>query len=236
MLKVAICDDEPICAEKVRRYVENYFVGRKIRFQADTYTDATGLLQNAEKGYDILFLDVDMPDLDGIHLGRELRKKNRKAVIIYISALIQYAIDGYSVHAFQYLLKQDLEQTFSPCMDDVMQHFWSRGSFLIPTDAGGRKVPYEDILFFEVQNHTIIAHTRNQDRETWPFSGKILELETQLSSAGFLRVHKSYLANMRHIVQLETTGALLTDGNLLPCSRINFAKILQSYLLWEAME
>jgi len=236
MLNIAICDDEVIYTQKIEQYVKTYFEARKIGIHTDCFTDPASLLQSAEKEYDIIFLDVDMPGLDGIHLGQELRKTNRTVILIYISALIQYAIEGYSVHAFQYLLKQDLEQTFPQCMDDVMQQLPAAGSYFIPTDAGGIKILLEDILFFEVENHTILAHTQNQDRSTWAFSGRISGLEKELGHAGFLRIHKSFLVNMRHIVRMERTGILLTNGMCLPYSRQKFADLLQAYILWEAVE
>lgn len=236
MLKIAICDDEVIYTQKIEQYVKTYFQAKKINVHTDCFTRPAALLQSAEEEYDLIFLDVDMPELDGIHLGQELRKTNRKAILIYISALVQYAIEGYSVHAFQYLLKQDLERTFSQCMDDVMRQLPAAGSYFIPTDAGGMKILLEDILFFEVQNHTILAHTQNQERASWAFSGKIAELEKELSQAGFLRIHKSFLANMRHIVRMERTGILITNGTCLPCSRQKFTDLLQAYILWEAVE
>lgn len=234
-MKIAICDDEKMFVNRITELVIDYFQQRKIKIEVDTFLDPLVMLSSQED-YHIIFLDVDMPKLNGIQLGKQLRKSNRNAIIIYVSALVQYAFDGYSVHAFQYLLKRDLSRTFSQCMDDVMLQLPSTGSYFIPTDMGGFKALLADIIYFEIQNHTIIVHTRNFARDQWLFQGTISQIETQLEGSGFLRIHKSYLVNIRHILRMGKAGAEITTGEVLPCSRQKYNDLLTEYMLWEARE
>ena len=141
------------------------------------------------------------------------------------------------MQAFQYLLKNDLEKTFKQCMDDVMTMMPSiMEAYFIPSDAGGVKVPLRNILYFEVQNHTIYAHILDYSRDHLCYAGKISSIESDLNNKGFLRIHKSYLVNMKHIERITKTHVHLTNSIELPCSRKNYSEILTKYMLWEAQE
>lgn len=233
-MKIAICDDEPYYVEKTKDYISNYFKLKKIKFELCTFTNPTELLKSDLTAYNLAFLDVDMPDFNGIEIGTQLRRANNRIILIYVSALVQYAIDGYSVHAFQYLLKQDLESTMTQCMDDVLQRLPTMAAtFLLPTDLGGLDIPLSDILYFEVQNHTITVHTQRKARSVWTYNGIIAQVEAELTGEGFLRIYKSYLVNMEHITKMSNNTVLLSSGEILPCSRQNFKSLLKTYLLWE---
>lgn len=236
-MNIAICDDEQLYVDKVKTLTEKYFLAQKLKIDVYIFCNAKDFLNSAIESYDIIFLDVDIGEYNGIAIAKSLREKNNKAIIIYVSAFVEYAIDGYSVQAFQYLLKNDLDSSFNQCMDDVMRQLPIKtATFFIPTDSGGFKLRLDNITYIESFGHTLKVHALNQDRGEYNFTGKMIEQENLLKDKGFLRIQKSYLVNMKHIVSMNKRTAVLTDNTELPCSKQDYPQILKQYMLWEGAQ
>ena len=116
-MNVLICDDEPSFCDKVSESVTNWFNGHDINAQCVSYTDPNQVLTSSDPAcFQIAFLDVDMKPLNGIELGKLLKRKNQGIVIIYVSAYLEFAIDGYSVEAFRYILKRNFDFSLPTCL------------------------------------------------------------------------------------------------------------------------
>ena len=109
MIKIAVCDDEKYYADQISQEIQKQ--GRKMgrKLSVDVYYDAAGFFEGPIESYQILFLDVKLQNGEsGIELGKKLREKSSRAIIIYVSAYIEMAPMGYEVEAFRYLLKKDI--------------------------------------------------------------------------------------------------------------------------------
>lgn len=232
-LRIAVCTDDPVYAEELENHTAAYFADKPVWVQVDLYTGPVSLLENTKDG-DVVLLDMDVREFSGLKLGHKLLETHPGAFLICISSSAEYALQGYSLHALQYLLKQELAKAFPLCLDDVLLQLPAFALFVIPTDLGDMTVPLRDILYFEIQNHTVFVHTLNQSRSLQKLRGKLSDLENRLYHAGFLRTHKSYLVNMLHIAKIDYTGIVLKNEIRLPCSRKNLKELQQRYLLWNA--
>ena len=122
MLSIAICDDEPFCLDKENSIISNYLNECKEEFKVDVFTSPASLLSAVSSNeYDLVMLDVEMPDIDGIEVAHKVHEINDKTQIAFISAYMKYASRGYHVNAFRYILKdEDMEVYIRECLDPIL--------------------------------------------------------------------------------------------------------------------
>ncbi len=230
MLKIAICDDEPIYINEIEKRTIDFFELEQINIKTYTFSDVKDFLNSKIAEYNIIFLDVEIGDYNGIELAKNIRMHNKTAIIIYISAFIKYAVDGYSVKALRYLLKSDLSSSFAPCLQEVLLELPSQTMiFNIPTL--NKNISINDILYLESKDHYVLIHFKNNDVVS--YIGTLHEADTILKAKGFLRVQKSFIVNMRCITNIKGRSVTLENGQSINCSKQNYQEILQTYLLWE---
>lgn len=218
--KIAICDDERIHIEKIRNTLLDQ--------ESEIYTDPRALLNAVAGGerYDVLFLDILMPGLDGISLARELREWDEEMLIVFITSQLEYMQTGYEVRAFRYLLKDQIETGLPKIWKDIEKELLERQDayFTYEFERKTYRIPLRDILYLESDLRRIVVHTIASD--TASLYGKLDDLAVAYPS--FVRVHKSYLVNRRHIRAISVGTVALSSGDLLPVSR-KYASELEKY-------
>ena len=118
---VLICDDEPAFGRKVEQMTREYFAARGLPLETVLCTRGEEALARPEREqFQLALLDVDLETTNGIALGRQLKQANPDVVLVYISAYLEFAPEGYTVHAFRYLLKRDIERTLPLCLEAVL--------------------------------------------------------------------------------------------------------------------
>ncbi len=232
MLHIAICDDEQACVKDMSERVKTFFESKNLEIVLDTFLSPNELLKSDVMKYKIIFLDVDMGTENGIDVAKQIRAMLSDVMIIYVSQFVQYAIDGYSVQAFQYLLKSDLDRTFSACLEEVLLRLPTQiRQFTFETANGMQSILLKDILYLESKNHKI--EIRLQTGEVFSYTGKLSQAEQDLCDKDFLRIQKSYLVNMWHIHAMKSRVVTLDSGERINCGKEKYQQVLQTYLLWE---
>ena len=234
MLKILICDDDKefldIMMTQTREILRS--LGRQARlFQC---TDADTPLSEC----DIAFLDLDFhgKDYNGIDIARAIRKHHKDTVIIFVTNFPQYAPAGYEVHAFRYLMKNDIKTKLRSYLTLAIDHLHDVKPTLSYSVAGEEiNVSLDDILYIESQRHSVIIHTLSSPTnfQNHTFLASISSLESKLGVNGFLRIHKSYLVNMKYIQKFQCKYVLLVDGTQLRVSEKNYSEQKKIYLLWK---
>lgn len=206
----------------------------KIRVKVDIFYDAKSLLKSSSNLYQLLFLDVQLGETNGIDVARELRKQQVEALIIYVSAYIEMAPMGYEVKAFRYILKRDIKQVLPyTIMEAIAELKKNEQMYEIKTQRKIIRVPVKDILYIESYKRYVVIHTLTGDYEQYK---KIGDLEEELEEFGFCRVYKSYLVNINHIVCFEANEVIMDNGVKLRCGETYHQKAIQQYVLWKGME
>ena len=208
--KIAICDDEPLHIDKIRSIL--------LDEETDNYTKPANLLNaiTAGKRYDVLFLDIMMPEIDGISLARELRELDEDMLIVFITSKIEFMQTGYEVKAFRYLLKDQIDTGLPKIRKDIEKELLDRADtyFTYEFERKTYRYPCRDILYLESNLRRIILHT---NRDTAALYGKLDDLAIKYPM--FVRVHKSFLVNRRHIRSISAGVVVLSNGDVLPISR-----------------
>lgn len=239
MIKILICDDDTNFSRKLGNQVRQILQAKGIQAQIHTRSAAEEIPEATLECYDIAFLDIDFSNkaYTGIDIARRLRSKRRNAVILFVTNFPEYAPEGYEVQAFRYLLKSVVPTKLESYILQALEQLETVSQTLTINVYGETvKIPLENILYIEAQLHEAELYLAEPDTNSvsvYRFYASIGSLEKNLETQGFLRVHKSYLVNMRHLVKLQCKEAELTDGTRLRVSERMYSQLKKQYLLWK---
>lgn len=210
-MKIAICDDDAAICLQVERWL------RKISVCSDalctTFVDGSLLLQqvNAGEHYDIILLDVEMRQMDGVKTAREIRKIDKDCLFLFISGFTQYVSDAFEVQAFQFLIKPLTFEKLEKEMQRACRHYEKKHFQYTITYRGETHVlKTNDIYVIETYRRRLRLSTQSQ---TYEYIGKLKDVEQLLQPYGFLRCHQGYLLNMYHI-RAYTQDSFRLDNNV----------------------
>lgn len=233
-MRIGICDDE----REVREYIADK-IKRLYPNDAIAYYASGEALLCADDLPDILFLDIQMPQLNGMETARKLRKQDNRFVIIFVTATADYVLEAFDVGAFHYLIKpfanDKFAEVFTNARKQVMDRVTAKSAqvpaasvnpgLLITTGGKHITVPLEDIVYAEVYDRKIMIHTMNNDIE---YYGKMKDLEKR-AGEDFFRPHRAYLVNFRYITKYDAKTIYLKKGTAL-MSKQNYHEFVKHYL------
>lgn len=233
MLRVAFCDDETSVLEELECWGAQYCAERSCRFRMTVFHSPLELLAKIERGevFDILFLDVLMPGENGISTAREIRQRDPKVKIIFLTTSSEYAVDSYTVGAYFYQVKplqkerffQLLDSVFSKCMRE------QKKGMVVRTKSGITQIDLEYLQYCEVRGRTLLYHM--EDGTVLESNGRMERLEEELAEyKNFLRVHRSFLINMEYIQNISHRSVIMEDQAELPVPHGKFSEIRDHYL------
>ena len=228
MWKTVICDDEQEMREAVQANLARFSEETGEQFSVTQYTSGEALLFNLTEDTDIIFLDIKMDGITGMDAARKLREKNSRVCIIFITTMTQYAIEGYSVHAFGFLKKPVTYAQFRLQMADALRHLAPLKKESISLRAGGeiRSITLADLIYAEVIDHDLNVVCPG---ETIVCRTTMNELEKQLQGKGFFRIHKGYCINLAHVSRVVSDGVVMSTGAELPISKHRRREFLEAY-------
>lgn len=230
MLHIAICDDESAAVSIVEGLLRDDLRRRGLQTEITCYTDPGTCREAIRAGafYDLLFLDVDMPGLDGITLGLELSELLRDTLLIYISGQAERVFDSFRARPFRFLPKDSLRETWSAAMDDVEKELKCRRASRLVFASGSQSLSLrpEHIIYIEALLKKQVLHTTGGN---YDIAVGFESAVSQLDGAGFIRIHRSYAVNYRFIRCVNRTDVELDDGTVLPIGRSKHGAVQQEF-------
>lgn len=230
---IAVCDDDEKDRKEIAEMAEQICEMEKIDAEIICFADGNPFLQELKNGmsFDMLFLDVMMPEMDGMKLSRYLRSEKQDLPIVFISSNRDMALRGYEVSAVRYLAKplekEYLREAIVFCYGDKNK----KKELLFPITGGIRKVSPEEIIYVEIRGRK--SHI-TQEQEEWDTALSIDRLGEMLSGSGFVRCHQSFLVNCRFIRTLRTAQIELVNGVYIPVSKYRIKEVRRYF--FEYME
>ena len=234
-MNILICDDELAFGEQVERAVVPFFAGRRIPAQCKLCASAEEVQALPDLAqYQIAFLDVDLVTASGIELGRTLRQANPRMLLVYISAYMEFALDGYTVSAFRYILKSDLSRMLPACLEDIYNELAQKRKVLSVKEVGGemRRLPYDDIFSLESEGRKVAVFGEGARKALCIYYGKLSGLPEEMFDSGFLRVSRSVVVNMRYISRINSYKVRMLNGSEHSVSRASYADVRGAWLEW----
>lgn len=214
MLKIAICDDEKEFCDSAERMLKLYMEEKGVSFQADTFGVPSDLADMTEKGtiYDIYLLDIYMPGVTGMSIATELRNRDIKSPIIFLTSSTDHALEAFGVDATHYLLKPYTKDSFYVGMDKAMQSITSHknDSVILKVDNDYRSIPVSKLIYCEAEDKYQRLYLENGERLLVRISGT--ELYKLLSEFDcFYRCGRAHIINLNHISRVTKSGAVFKN-------------------------
>lgn len=218
--RVAIVDDCEEDALALEALLAKFSKTSDLNLQVKRFPNASEFLK-ATKKVDIVFLDIDMPEMNGLELAKKIRQASSKILIIFCTQLEQFAINGYEVNALGYLLKPIDPYWFEFVMNKAASSLRAgRRSIIVVKSASEQKlVNISDIVYIEVQVHNIYYYCLQEGKlVTIKSRGTMREVSDKLAHNHFARCSMCYLVNLRKVIAVKKNEVVL-PGATLPISR-----------------
>ena len=217
MLRVLMVEDDATAAASLRSLIERYAASRGIDFCVAWLKTAFEFISAGGK-YDLVFMDIDLPGINGMEAAELLRSYDAVTPLIFVTNLAQYAVRGYEVDALDFIVKPVRYRDFSMRMDRAMRKIATRADrpVVISGATGMRVIPLTAIEYIESANHDLLYHLSNEE-EPLRTRGKLSDVESE--GAPLLRVSKSCVVNMDHIRSMRGEKIMTFGGAELRISR-----------------
>jgi DNA-binding LytR/AlgR family response regulator len=232
VIRIGIVEDDPASAALLVEHLRRYERENAEQFRVTTFPDGEGVVTGYRPDFDILLLDIEMPRLDGFSAAEQIRLVDPDVVIIFITNMTQYAIKGYEVDALSYVVKPVPYFAFAQEIKRSVARLRRRSAdyLLLTVDGGLVRVPTDDIVFLESSKHRTTVHTVDGKHSV---VAQLKALEAELEGKHFFRSNSGYLVNLRHVLGVQGSSALLVGGHDLLVSRSRkkaFLAALTDYL------
>lgn len=225
--KIAVVEDEPHSRAQLCAYLEQLQREQGVRFLVQTYEDGARFLDAYNADCDVILMDIEMPHMNGMKTARELRKIDEDVCLIFVTRMVQYAVDGYEVRALDFVVKPVRYENFSMKIKKALE--WRdqlyKKDISLHTAEGIVRLQLRDVYYIEVYNHTLIYHTRRGD---FAERGKISEQERLLAAHHFVRCNNSYLVNLFHVEAVSGSIATVA-GRDVPIGRTKRRIFMDSF-------
>lgn len=214
VIRIAIVEDEAESVRELERFLLRYGQERGYEIKSRVFSDGEELVRGYRSEYDIILMDIQLKEMDGMTAAELIRRQDPEVMIIFITNMAQYAIRGYAVDALDYVLKPVTYFAFSQRMDRAADRLSRRRThyLTIPVKGGAQKLDIGQIRYVESRGHTLIFHLK---REEIVSSGTMKEMEDLLEQYGFCRCNKGYLLNLDYVDGIQDGCALLGEEQLL---------------------
>lgn len=234
LIKIAICDDEEYYRNRIGKLLDTYMREHDLDGVMDIFPSGKEFLKKRENivRYDVVFMDINMDEMDGIETAMQMRKYHSDTCLVFVTAYMDYVLEGYKAEAVRYLMKDALDTSLAECMDAVLKKLQMKSKTFSFVE-GSRKLYLDNILYVESSRHKSVFTYLSSEIVQYQIYEKLDVIEKRLEGCGFLRIHKSYLVNMRHIRKISNYTAVLDSGEEFPVPRLKFRTVKESFTAYK---
>jgi len=228
-INITICDDEKAQTDFLSLMVNNWAKAKKINTSISVFHSAEEFLFHYadDKKQDILLLDIQMAEMDGIGLAKKIRETNNLVQIVFITGIPDFIAEGYEVSALHYLMKPIKEDKLTEVLDKAIARIdYTPRTIMLSKKSGNARVKVDDIIYAEVLSHKITLHLTTGTEEIYM---RISDLEETLGE-DFFRCHRSYIVGMRHVQRVTKTAMVLEDSREIPLSRGSYVEANKRFI------
>lgn len=218
MIKIAVCDDEEIVCIKLISLVKAYFDKIKRAVWIADFRSGNGLLKSNIR-FDIIFMDIDMPELNGIETAIKLRNWDVNSKIIYVTNYNNYKSSAYKVHAFDYIKKPVEPKAIQDTLNDAIRYLDNaseKQKCAFKTEQGIVTLELDDIYYFEYNSRKVNIKC---SQGIYLASYSLKELYEKFHKNNFASPHKSFLVNMLHIKCIKVFDIFMENEDIIPLAQ-----------------
>lgn len=231
MYRIAVVEDSVFDQKRLLEYLRRYEKEAGLEFQIDVYSDGADLIKNYPENLHILLMDIVMDKMDGLKTARLVRRRDDRVLLIFITNMVQYAVEGYSVDAMDFIIKPVSYTGLKVRLDRALLRLRrnTSGHIEIRNSDGTHSVPISEICYVETCSHKVVLHTKNR---ILPANTSMRALEQELGSRLFFRCHAAFLINLNYVDKIQGND-IWVNGECLSISRYRrkaFLEVWAAYL------
>lgn len=225
MFQIAIIDDEPIARKRLLNIVNKTLVLHKIEYRIDQYGGPKEFLK-AGKDYQLIFLDIEMKDENGVELSKHLYKLKKEAVIVFVTSYEGYIRDAFGLNIYSYVMKEEVEEKIPEILLRILDEQDQKAYIIVNTELGPLTYKYQDVLYFMIDQRKCYVYTKTQSIRVYETTLK--GLKNKLNNK-FLQPNAKYLIHGKHIESIENGVITLSNSECIFISRGKVKKFMEEY-------
>lgn len=224
MLRIAVVEDDSDMNELIQSYIRQYRQERQLQINIAVFHNGSEIAERYDPVYDVILLDIEMPEMDGMEAARRIREQDPDVVLMFITNIAQYAVEGYSVGALDFVLKPLDYYGFSLRLTRAIDRAKRRAGERILLAMPDRSVLLDvrEIYYVDIQSRVLCYHTERGD---FTLRGTMKAAEEQLAAQHFAKCSYWYLVNLRHVTEVRK-DTVVVAGTRLEISRRNRSAFL----------
>ena len=232
VINIAICDDNQSFLESIFVYVEHYLLTYKEKHHIELFSSGREFLDRYNKNaldFDMILLDIDMPDINGIEIAEKIRELNQAVLIIFLTGMEKYVYDAFRYNAFRFIRKCDIVENLESCLrEGINQIKKEQKQYAFKTEEGLVKLLVKDILYFDLVSRHIEVHTWNKTYITT--DRRMKDVEALFLAEEFVKLHRGCIVNMKYIKSIDGQRIILDNKEELVASRYRVAEVLEKFM------
>lgn len=222
---VAICDDDPLFRSELKKILVNYKQEKRLAIDIYEFDNGKKLLDSTDY-FDIVFIDYQMPGIDGLETAKLLRTRKFICSIIFITSYPQFILDSFEVEPFRFIIKPEIEEKVKSALDSYIKQKKLLNPIIIFDEGVQYTICTEDIIYLEATGKKCIIRTNDR---TYRSSKTLSQIEKVLPYHCFYRIHKSFIINMYCISEIQNKEVKLVNGEKAVISRPLLTKFKNAY-------
>lgn len=231
MLRIAIVEDEAEMRDILKKYLNLFFDEKKLEINIFEYEDAIKFIDKYKCEYNLIFMDINLPHMTGLEAAKKIRELDKSTMLIFVTNLVQFAVNGYQVQAFDYLVKPINYYNFALTMNRALPSLNSSSESILVIDnkRAIHRILLSKLKYIEVVDHILKFHLSDQIIESYD---SLKKYESMLTKFDFFSCNRCYLVNLRYVTSIVKNEAVLGDEKLLISrpKKVEFIQALNRYL------
>lgn len=236
LIYIAVCDDEEYYRELTKQLLIQYLDKYQVEYAIDEFSSGEEFCEQCVSltKYDIVFLDINLKEMNGIEIAYKIRSYKKDVYIVFITSYINYALEGYRVDAIRYIMKDSLSISIVECMNTIIKKMEIQINKMELIFIEGKKQIYiEKIFYVESHKHKLVFKIFETGLKEYEMYDKLDNIEFKFKEYGFLRIHKSYLINMKYIKKISSYKIILISNEELPIPKLRYQKVKEAFILYK---
>lgn len=232
-ISIAVCDDEQESLDMIRK--ELCKAAERLNITIETYpymdgSEVVDLICNNKEDFDILFLDIDMPNISGLEVAKKIRDAGSDIVLIFISAHEQYVFESIDYNPFKYIRKNKIKEEMEYSLKRAYKRISSENvkSIVVKTQDGEVRLKHTSIMYFEVYARRMSVFTNDNQQRNLVGRKSIKNLYSELNNEDFIQIHSGCIVNVKYIDEYSGHDITLDNGTKLIVSRSRIKEVKEA--------